>query len=223
MSRRPEVLIFDVNETLSDMSVLSQTFEQVGAPAGSLDTWFAGVLRDGLGLAAAGASAPFAEIASDSLGRMLGAHLPGDRVDGAVQQVMQGFRGLPVHPDVPDGLRALAAAGFRLVTLSNGAASVAEALLERAGVADLFERLLSVEDAGVWKPAHDAYAYAVAECGISPADAMLVAVHPWDTDGAARAGLASAWIDRQNRQYPSYCTAPVAQASSLTALADQLR
>lgn len=221
MPPHPQLLVFDVNETLSDMSVLTRTFEEIGAPM-LRDAWFAGVLRDGLGLAAAGASAPFAEIASDSLARLLHGQLPHGEVDGAVERVMDGFRSLPVHPDVAGGIRALAGQGLRLVTLSNGAASVAEGLLERAGVADAFEVMLSVEDAGVWKPARAAYVHALERCRVDAADAMLVAVHPWDTDGAARAGLATAWINRDDRSYPSYLTPATVEAVSLTALAETL-
>ena len=36
-----------------------------------------------------------------------------------------------------------------------------------AEIADRFERLLSVEQAGQWKPAPGAYAYAAAVCGSS--------------------------------------------------------
>jgi len=54
----------------------------------------------------------------------------------------------------------------------------------------------------VWKPAAAAYDYAVAECGVEALDAMLVAVHPWDIDGASRAGLATAWLDRNWRPLP---------------------
>ena len=35
-------------------------------------------------------------------------------------------------------------------------------------------------------------------------DAKLVAVYPWDLDGAARAGLASVWINRTGGPYPEY-------------------
>jgi 2-haloacid dehalogenase len=109
------------------------------------------------------------------------------------------------------------------VTLSNGSASVAEALFGRAGIRDQFEALLSVEDAGLWKPAAGAYAYALERCGVDPMEAMLVAVHPWDIDGAARAGLATAWIDRAGGPYPDYFRAADLAPRSLVELADQLR
>lgn len=68
-----------------------------------------------------------------------------------------------------------------------------------------------------------AYAYALEECGVEPLDAMLVAVHPWDIDGARRAGLAAAWTDRSSGRYPSYFAAPDVEAASLVDLADALK
>ena len=221
--RRPALLVFDVNETLSDMSGLAGRFEDVGAPPHMAQLWFAEVLRDGFALTAAGTSEAFAALAGEALRVRLGGQPLGRPLEDAVDHVMQGFGALAVHGDVPDGVGELADLGIRLVTLSNGGTSVAEGLLERAGIRDRFERLLSVEGAGVWKPAAGAYAYALQECGVEPMDAILVAVHPWDVDGAARAGLGTAWISRSGGRYPSYFTAPDLQAASLVELADALR
>ena len=220
---RPSVLLFDVNETLSDMSSLGRRFEDVGAPAHLARTWFAGLLRDGFALTVVDACAPFARIAAASLRVVLHGLPLSLSTDDAVEHVMAGFRGLPVHPDVPDGVRALGDLGIRLVTLSNGATSVAEELFDRAGIRGSFEALLSVEDAGVWKPAPGAYAYALERCGVDPSDAMLVAVHPWDVDGGARAGLGTAWLDRTRGPYPEFFRAPDLAPRSLVELADQLR
>ena len=177
-------------------------FAEVGLPPTAAQLWFAALLRDGIGVAAAGGLVRFADAARGVLVPML----PGD--PDAVEHVMAGFRELPVHPDVPDGVRALRAAGHRLATLSNGAAEVAAGLLGRAGVRDQFEALLSVEDAGAWKPARAAYLYAADRLRVRPAEATLVAVHPWDIDGAARAGLRTAWINRSGVDYPAHLTSP---------------
>lgn len=37
---------------------------------------------------------------------------------------------------------------------------------------------------------------------------MLVAVHPWDVDGAARADMSTACINRTGPRYPDGSTAP---------------
>jgi 2-haloacid dehalogenase len=51
---------------------------------------------------------------------------------------------------------------------------------------------------------------------------MLVAVHPWDLDGAARAGLRTAWVNRTGGGYPDYLTAPELTVSGLDDLAARL-
>lgn len=221
--RRPSVLLFDVNETLSDMSPMAGRFEDVGAPGHLAKTWFAGLLRDGFALTVAGTAAPFARIGEDALRTSLGEHGLTSSVEDSVAHIMGGFRELRVHDDVPEGIRALSDLGIRLVTLSNGSASVAQRRLEQAGLRDHFEQLLSVEDAGIWKPAPGAYTYALKRCGVRPVDAMLIAVHPWDTDGAARAGLGTTWINRGGATYPGYFTPPGLQVTSLVDLADRLR
>jgi len=125
--------VFDVNETLSDMSSIAALFEDVGLPGHLAATWFAGLLRDGFALTVAGANPSFAGLASDSLGSLLEGVAP--EVDEATAHVLSGFALLPLHADVVDGIRALQALDLRLVTLSNGATAVAQRLLERDGLA----------------------------------------------------------------------------------------
>lgn len=220
--RTPAVLVFDVNETLSDMAPMAGRFEDVGAPAHLAATWFAGLLRDGFALTVTGANEPFARVGAEALRVSLSGLSLRRSLDEAVQHIMDGFAALRMHPDVPDGVRALSDLGFRLVTLSNGSASVAEQLLKGAGLDGHFERLLSVQEAGIWKPARGAYAYAVAQCDVDPADAMLVAVHPWDIDGARRSGLATTWINRTGGRYPDYFAGPDVEVRWLTDIADRI-
>jgi 2-haloacid dehalogenase len=207
------VVVFDVNETLSDLAPLGTRFAEVGLPPTAARLWFTAVLRDGIAVAAAGGLVRFADVARAVLAPLV----QGDA--DAVEHVLAGFGSLPVHPDVPDGVRALRAAGHRLVTLSNGAASVAEDLLTRAGIRDQFEQVLSVEDAGRWKPARAAYLHAARATATAPGNLTLVAVHPWDIDGAARAGLRTAYLDRDGAGYPGHLTAPDRTVTSIRELA----
>lgn len=221
-SERAPVIVFDVNETLSDMTGMVERFEDVGAPGHLAATWFACVLRDGFALTAVGEMAAFADLGADALATVLHPVTLDRGIEDAIAHVMAGFTELSVHEDVVPGVRALADAGHRLVTLSNGSASVAQALLARAGLLDAFELLLSVEDAGVWKPAPGAYHYAARRCRVDPHQLMLVAVHPWDIDGARRAGLRSAWLNRDGVPYPSVFEWADVEVPTLTALAARL-
>lgn len=135
---------------------------------------------------------------------------------------MTALTSLPVHDDVVPGVESLADLA-ELVTLSNGATSVADSLFEKAGIRGRFTRLLSVADAPRWKPAAEAYRYAAAELDCRPGELLLVAVHPWDIHGAHRAGLRTAWINRTGAAYPAYFDAPDVEAGSLIDLTEQLR
>ena len=222
MTDGPTVVVFDVNETLSDMSPMGARFADVGAEPALAKLWFATLLRDGFALTAAGGTEAFARLGEGVLRGLLPSVDLDRDLDSAVAHVMDGFRALSLHPDVVQGVRALGGAGLRLVTLSNGSTAVAEGLFDAAGIRDEFEALLTVEDAGTWKPARGAYEHAARACGTDLAEMLLVAVHPWDIDGANRAGMSTAWIDRSGAPYPDYFLAPTRRATSLTALAAEL-
>ncbi|NUQ98646.1 MAG: haloacid dehalogenase type II [Streptomyces sp.] len=218
------VLVFDVNETLSDLTPLRGRFEDVGAPGDLMPAWFAGVLRDGFALTAARSYGDFASVARDGLRTVLSSGTGGwtGDVEGAVRHVMDGFADLDVHPDVPDGVRKLSAAGFRLVTMTNGSAVLTEQLLAKADLLDFFEALLDVRAPQCWKPAPAAYRYALDRVGVQPEQALMVAVHPWDIDGARRFGLGGAWLRRGAVVYPGAMSAPSYSVRDLLELADVL-
>lgn len=219
----PAVAVFDVNETLSNLDGLASRLEDAGGDPRVLPVWFAATLRDGFGIAAAGGYADFAEIATPTLAALLSG---ADGLRGSPQEVaehiVEAMAELDLHPDVADGLRRLHAAGVRIVTLSNGSSHVAESLLERAGLRDLVEQCLSVADAGRWKPAPEAYAHAVDRCAVQAGELALIAVHPWDIDGALRAGLRAGWLSRHGAAYPPYLREPEAVGQTLSELAATL-
>lgn len=225
---QPSVIVFDVNETLSDMSPMADRFAELGVAGPMAKQWFASVLRDGFALTSTGERPLFADLAAEAA-RVLLSEVPLNQgLEDAVQHIVQGMTGLTLHPDVADGVRDLRrgsepGAGLRLVTLSNGPARIAENLLTTAGLRTEFDHVLSVEDAEGWKPLPTAYQYASTVCGV-PLDAMLlVAVHPWDIHGASSAGMQTAWLNRTGGAYPSYFAAPDHEVATLSELAARLK
>jgi 2-haloacid dehalogenase len=217
------VALLDVNETLSDMEPLRARFERVGVSPRLLDAWFAGTLRDGMALTASGAYADFADIARAVLRPLLGGQAElSVPLDEAVDDILAGFRELPVHPDVEPGLRRLHDGGVRLATLTNGSTAIAEGLLGRAGLSELIERFLDVTEVRLWKPHPKPYHWACETLGVSPVDAVLIAVHPWDIHGAKRAGLRAAWLDRRGTGYPDVFDAPDLTGADLPELAEHI-
>lgn len=222
MQPRPNVIVFDVNETLSDMAPMASRFTEVGAPSSLARVWFAVLLRDGFALTAAGDKEPFARLARGALEAVLAGVALNRPAGEAADYILSGFSDLGLHPDVPEGVRLLAEGGLRLVTLSNGSADVADRLLTTAGIHSEFEALLSVEDAPTWKPASAAYAYAARACAVPIGQMLLVAVHPWDIHGAHQAGMRTGWINRGLAPYPGHFAAPDLQAPDLGTLARRI-
>lgn len=218
----PRLVVFDVNETLSDLAPLTAAFIAVGAPGHLADHWFSSVLRDGFALTIGGQCPNFADLGRAVLAGLLPRHELTQKPHAAIESIMAAFAELPVHADVAPGIRALHAAGMRVCTLSNGGTAFADSLLSSAGVRDLVDPLLSVQESGAWKPLPHAYRYAAEATGMPAADLMLVAVHPWDCDGAMRAGLQAAWIDRTGAAYPATFARPELTPRSIVDLAVRL-
>lgn len=211
---RPRVLLFDVNETLTEPASVRMRMQAAGADPQLYDLWMASTLRDGMALTLAGAYVDFADAAEAALARLA------PEADAAA--ATEAFSDPQPRDDVGPGLRALAETGIRVVTLTNGTTAATQKVLERAGVGDVVERRLSVDAVERWKPAPETYEYACRECQVAPAEAMLVAAHVWDVAGAKRAGLRACFVDRLARGYPTHLEQPAVTVTSLTELVGEL-
>jgi 2-haloacid dehalogenase len=218
---RAAAAIFDVNETISDQQQLAHLLIELGAPSHLLPTWFASVLRDGIALTAAGGFASFRELGLANARTLFTRHNVSD-VDGAAERLVAGMAQLGVHPDIADGMQVLYDAGITIAALTNGSVEVTEAILERAGLLGLVQHRLDVQAVKKWKPHPDAYRYALETVGVGAADAVMVAVHPWDVDGAQRAGLHGAWLNRDNASWPEPFLKPQYEARDLLTLAKRI-
>jgi 2-haloacid dehalogenase len=213
---RPEVVAFDVNETLLDLAPVSAALMEAGQPGTLLPTVFARTLLTGFAAATVGSWCAFRDAFDTALQQASDL--------GADQRasVLESFGRLAPHPDVEPALRRLVEAGFRVITLSHGSPGVAEAGLERGGIASLVERSLSSEQIRAWKPSREAYLWAAGSCGVAPDRMALVASHGWDVLGAQRAGLTGAWFPRSERTYPAVYEPPHITASDLAGVVDAL-
>jgi 2-haloacid dehalogenase len=197
MANRPSVVAFDVVETLMSLEPLAARFERIGQPASALREWFARLLLYGVGLSAAGDYVPFPDVAAEALRAVSGYRLP----EQEVEYVLAGFAELPAHPDAEPAMRTLADAGVRMCCLTNGSAGTTAAFLARTGLERYIERVISVAEAGSWKPPARVYLHAADVLGLAPGQVALVAVHAWDCHGAKRAGLTTGWASRLEGRY----------------------
>ena len=226
MPTRLHTLIFDVNETLLDLSALDEPFADVFGVSETRATeirtaWFTELLHQALVTTVTGPYVNFSTLARSAL-RVTAERVPESLADGGIMQVMGAVTGLPPHDDVTEALDRLADAGFRLAALSNGAPNALAAQLEHAGLSDRFELIASAEHAGRLKPAPEPYRWMARALDAPPEDLCMVAAHAWDTTGALRAGLQAAFVARPGKGLSDTDPEPQFIGSSLTDIADTL-
>jgi len=106
---------------------------------------------------------------------------------------------LKPFPDVAEALGQLRGAGYKLAILSNGDRDMLKAAGPHLGFA--FDHVISVQEAGYFKPHWKSYAKAQAILGEDRSSILFVANHPFDCVGAKAFGMRSCYINRRNRPF----------------------
>ncbi len=218
MPARPHAVAFDVLETLLDLDPLRARLEEIGQPAQLLRPWFMRFQRDAMALTLSGDFASFGSVARQALRT----DTENTATEEDIDHVLEGFGRLPAHPDAEPALRLLSEAGLRVGCLTVGSPENTARFLKRAGLARHVDRVITAEQAGIWKPAPSIYRVAARELGTSPENMALVAVHAWDCHGAKRAGCLAGWCERLEGRYGDVFTAPDVSGADLVQVAERL-
>jgi 2-haloacid dehalogenase len=191
----PRALVFDVNETLLDLSTLDVLFEELFGTAEVRREWFALAIHTALVTTATRRYESFADLAAacfESLAARSALPItPADR-----DRLARAMAELPPHPDVPAALAALRERGNRLAALTNNPLALVRAQFRHAGLTSLFDEVLSADEVRRLKPAPEPYHHAADRLGVDIGELMLVAAHGWDCAGARAAGARAALVRR---------------------------
>jgi 2-haloacid dehalogenase len=214
-------LVFDVNETLLDLSALDAVFADLFGDERARGEWFANLLHWSTVTTLTGTFVDFTRLAGhclDQLAAQRGVALTASQR----HRVFDAVATLPPHADVAPALARLRDAGFTLVALTNSAQTTVDAQFANAGLVDVFDRVLSVEAAGCYKPHPEAYAVATDALGVPPRSLRLIACHDWDVTGALRAGLKAAFVARGDDSLNAAGERPDIVANGLAETADRI-
>jgi len=218
MTAAPAVLVFDVNETLIDITSLAPLFERLFGHRRVLREWFGQLVTYSMTATLSGHYGDFFTLGQGAL-RMLADIHGVDVTDDDVRDIKHGMLTMPAHPDVEVGLNTLRDSGFRLITLTNSPPNPdGPSPLQHAGLADFFEQQFSVDACRAFKPAPTVYRYVCEQLGVPPTECMMVAAHVWDTIGAQSAGFSGALITR-----PGNAPLPIPALPQPTIVANDLR
>jgi 2-haloacid dehalogenase len=191
----PSILVFDVNETLINIESIAPFFEKKFGDGRVLREWFNQLILYSNAITLAGHYQSFFALGQGVL-EMLGS-IYGVTIDAAdLAELRINMLSMPAHTDVPEGLRLLQEAGFRLMTLTNSPPGKDGSPLERAGLAHFFEHQFSVDSVRRFKPAPEVYHLVTERLNVPPSAICLVAAHTWDTIGAQSVGFYAGLMTR---------------------------
>jgi len=194
----PRILVFDVNETLLDLTALEPHFARAFGDRNILREWFNQVIQYAEALTLAGDYRNFGEIARAALEMTADAYgVPLSAEDA--QAIIGGIRNLPAHSEAAASLSRLKDAGFRMVTLTNSPPAIVDAQMKQTNLDQYFERNFSVDAVQKYKPAPEPYRMVASELGVETRQLRMIAAHAWDVGGAMRAGCAAAFVSRPGK------------------------
>jgi 2-haloacid dehalogenase len=161
---------------------------------------------------------PYREIGRISLSYTLArAGIP--HTQDEVKSLVAEIERLRPFPDVVEALMRLKRK-YRLVILSNGDPDMLEAIKPSLGIA--FDRILSVAEAGSFKPHAATYRKAAEIMAARPQEILFVANHAFDCVGAKASGMRAAFVDRRKRPFGDWPYQPDLVVADFQDLADRL-
>jgi 2-haloacid dehalogenase len=191
----PSVLVFDVAESLLDLEALRPLFQRLFGDGTKVNEWFGETILYSESATLTNTFVPFGRLGAGVL-RMLGRIHNIPIAEAEVAELSKGLASLPPHPDVPESLRKLKAAGYRSVTLTDSPTVPGRGPLQAAGLGELFEQQFTAETVRRYKPARETYQMVADAMGSQLSGLCMIASHPWDLIGAQAAGCSTALILR---------------------------
>ena len=161
---------------------------------------------------------PYRQIGQRAVSQVLGRA----RIEHTGEEVEWLVSRIEVLRPFPDVLAALErlAGRYRLAVLSNGDRDMLANAMPHVGFE--FDQVISVEEAGYFKPHHRTYERAAEILGVEISSVMHVANHPFDCIGAKAAGMRTAFIDRRRRPYGDSPYQPDLVVADFAALASEM-
>ena len=141
-----------------------------------------------------GLHADFWQVTGDALDFTLEAM----RIDtpGLRDRLMNCYLALETFPEVHQVLERLKAAGMRTAILSNGSPMMLQAAVSRARLDGLLDAVLSVEEAGVYKPSPKVYQLVLDQFGVKAGAISFQSSNAWDAYAASAFGMKVVWCNR---------------------------
>jgi 2-haloacid dehalogenase len=192
---KPQIIVFDVYETMFDMTDMERRINTVVDSKRGYTLWFAMFSQYCFADNSLDTHHDFFSIAKASL-QMTGHQLGRPVSKAEAEDVLELLEHLPIHEDVQESLSQLNDKGYRISALTNVPENIVCDRMERTGLISYFENVLSAEKVKKYKPEKIVYKWASEKLMADPDQILMVTAHGWDIAGAANAGMKTAFLKR---------------------------
>ncbi len=215
--------IFDAYGTLFDVNAAARHLSAEIGPAWAefAETWRSKQLNYTWLRSLMRQHADFWQVTGAALDFAMQAHGIVER-DGLRDRLMQLYLRLDAYPEVPAMLRRLKQAGQITGILSNGAPAMLAEACTSAGLGELLDHVLSVEEAGIYKPDPRVYRLVTERLGLRADEVAFQSSNGWDAHGAKAAGFQVFWINRSGQPAEGLPCPPDHELRSLADFPDRL-
>jgi len=198
-----KALAFDAYGTLFDVFSVTALCEQLFPGKGNAlaQLWRVKQLQYSLMRSLMGRHRDFWGLTEDGLA-FAAKNLKLDLTPEKRKQLMESYLSLAAFADVKPGLEALRKQGVKLAILSNGEPRMLKAAAKSAGIHDLLDKIISVEEVKIFKVSPRVYNLGPERMNVSNAELGFISANSWDINGAASAGLITFWIQRSAAETP---------------------
>jgi len=124
---------------------------------------------------------------------------------------------------VPKMLADLKAMGIKTAILSNGSPDMLSGAVKAAGIGDVLDAVISVEDVGVFKPDFRVYQMVNDQLGVTSNAVSFQSSNAWDAVAAKAYGFQVAWINRSGQPAERMEWQPDIILDDLSTLADRVK
>jgi len=176
-----QALAFDAYGTLFDVFSVTALCEQLFPGKGNqlAQIWRAKQLQYSLMRSLMGRHRDFWGLTEDGL-VWATKNLQLDLTVDKKKQLMDAYLSLAAFPDVKPGLEALKKQGIKLAILSNGEPKMLEAAAKSAGIRDLLDDVISVEEVKIFKGSPRVYNLAPEHLKVTNPELGFVSANSWD-------------------------------------------
>jgi 2-haloacid dehalogenase len=208
-----ELFVFDAYGTLFDVhAAAARQREVIGANWERLSqTWRQKHLEYSWIHAQTGVHVPFWILTERSLDFAIAS--VGGVPAGVREELLAAYRKMDAFTEVPAVLAALKKRGAKLAILSNGDPDMLADAVSAAKLDGVFDAVISVQDAGIFKPSMRVYQLVLDRFGGQPAGVTFMSSNRWDVAGAKVFDFQTVWINRSGapEEYPDMPAGRVAR------------